>query len=492
MRLEHKSVAVSPGAALADAPKGTVECLVAITGVEDNVGDIIMPAAFARTLATRRPKGVFSHDTTTWVSRAEKVEEWLPGDPRLPKTTKDGQPWPAGAGAVYVRALFNLNTKAGRSAYENVAFYSESNEQEWSIGYSVPPGGARKDSRTGVRKIYDLDWYEFSPVLFGAASQTTTLSVKSGLSGRKADAWEQRPGIAPPEQEQVQVPVEQARSMVSLAVPVDVAEAVAVAGGLAPQELHVTLAYLGQGVEEDMLAEAALVVEQVAVEAGPLEGVIGGIGVFPENEDGVPVWVPVDVPGLAELRARVTAALDEAGIWYATGHGFTPHVTLAYLEPGQAPPPPVPAVPVSFGAITLAVEDEHENFPLTGDGTTMPAAGDLTADLDADRGDDDFDMQVKQFIGFGWETKAGRVLSDRNLKRMRQAVDILTEIMKEAGGWEEPPGNGPARRGFPELPPEPSITPDSTAPSALPTELKALTGEQVRAGRDILGFLAAR
>ncbi|MEQ4724725.1 hypothetical protein [Nonomuraea sp. B19D2] len=92
VQLEHKSAAVSPIAAAADDPVGTIRCLVAITGIEDNVGDITMPGAFSRTIALRKPKGIHSHDTKAWVSRAEEYEEWLPGDPRLPEEAKDGKP----------------------------------------------------------------------------------------------------------------------------------------------------------------------------------------------------------------------------------------------------------------------------------------------------------------------------------------------------------------------------------------------------------------
>ncbi|GAA2411399.1 hypothetical protein GCM10010404_81650 [Nonomuraea africana] len=484
VQLEHKSVAVSPLAIAADDPVGTVRCLVSITGIEDNVGDIIMPGAFTRTIALRRPKGIHSHDTKKWVSRAEQYEEWLPGDPRLPKHTKDGKPWPAEAGAVFVRALYNLNTKAGRDAYEEAKFYGESSEGEWSIGYSVPPGGARKDTKSGVRRIYDLDWFEYSQVLFGAASHTMTLSVKSGIVSKAdlAGEWDELLDGYDDGADAAGEPqsVDELRAMVSLTIPADVAQAVAVDGGLEAGELHVTLAYLGKGLDEAALADAAVVVEQVAAASEPLSGIIGGIGAFPEGEDGVPAWVPVDVPGLAELRQRVVAALDEAGIWYAADHGFTPHMTLTYLEPGTPLPSPVAATPVTFGAVTLAVEDDHEDFPLAG-----------TADASTPPADEVPEPGLKQ-EGGRWETKAGRVLSDRNLKRMRQAVEILQEIMKEAGGWEELDEHDPARHQPPEMPPEPTIMPDSTAPSAMPNELKHLTAEELGAGRAVLEFLAAR
>ncbi|MFG6197769.1 2'-5' RNA ligase family protein [Nonomuraea sp. JJY05] len=502
MQLEQKSVAVSPIAAAADDPVGTIRCLVAITGIEDNVGDIIMPGAFSRTIALRKPKGIHSHDTKAWVSRAEEYEEWLPGDPRLPKETKDGKPWPAGAGAMFVRAFYNLNTKRGCQAYEEAKFYSETNEQEWSIGYSVPPGGARKDTKTGIRRIYDLDWFEYSQVLFGAASHTMTLSVKSGLpdTERKADpgaddGWgDLLDGYDEPAADEGEEPrsVDELRSMVSLTIPADVAQQVAVDGGLPAAELHVTLAYLGEGLDDAALAEAALIVEKVAAEAGPLSGIIGGVGVFPEGDDGIPAWVPVDVPGLTELRQKVVAALDEAGIWYAGDHGFTPHMTLTYLQPGNPMPAPVEVTPVTFGTLTLAVEDDHEDFPLAGPAEpAQPAAAPELAEPveDLETPEDDDGLALKHHSP-GLEVKAGRVLSDRNLRRMQQAVDMLKEIMREAG-VDVPDEHDPTRRQPPELPPEPMVHPDSTAPSALPEEVKTLTAEQLHAGQAILEFLAA-
>lgn len=182
--LEHKSlgtkggsIAPASGVLSAEDDTGVVECLVSITGVMDDVDDIIVPGAYTKTLARRTPKGVWSHDTKTWTARTEKVEEWMPGDPRLPTETRTGEPWPRAAGAMYVKCRFNLATSAGQDAYHNVRFFSETNECEWSIGYVVPPGGAQR--KNGVRYIHDIDWYEYSPVLFGAAPLSGTLTVKS-------------------------------------------------------------------------------------------------------------------------------------------------------------------------------------------------------------------------------------------------------------------------------------------------------------------------
>lgn len=180
--IERKSApGVDGGVLKVDDNTGVVEALVSVTGVEDEVKDIILPGAYADTLKKRKPKGVFSHDWGRWVARTEAVEEWLPGDPRLPAQTREGKAWPKEAGALYVRMRFNVKTREGLDAYENVKFFSETGECEWSIGYHVPAGKSTRD-RAGVRHIKSLELFEYSPVLFGAAPLSGTLAVKSRLA----------------------------------------------------------------------------------------------------------------------------------------------------------------------------------------------------------------------------------------------------------------------------------------------------------------------
>jgi HK97 family phage prohead protease len=178
--LEYKATTAAAGqdSALlgADDQTGVVEAIVSVTGVVDNDHDIIEPGAYKSTLVRRRPKGIFSHDWGRWAAKTEEIVELLPGDARLPKTTRAGGSWPAEAGGLYVKARYNLNTPEGRSAYENVKFFGD--ECEWSIGYKVPSGRAVR-GKDGVRRIKEVDLYEYSPVLFGSASLSGTLSVKA-------------------------------------------------------------------------------------------------------------------------------------------------------------------------------------------------------------------------------------------------------------------------------------------------------------------------
>lgn len=180
--LLHKAAAdpLAGGATLEVKPEGIVVAIVSVTGVIDSVNDLIEPGAYAETLTKRRPKVVWSHSWTEPVGRVLHIEEWLPGDPRLPKLTKDGQPWPAAAGALVATMQFNLKNDQGLRAFQTVEFYTESKEAEYSIGYQVPAGASTKNT-AGIRRIKKLDLFEVSPVLFGAAPLSMTLSLKSEI-----------------------------------------------------------------------------------------------------------------------------------------------------------------------------------------------------------------------------------------------------------------------------------------------------------------------
>lgn len=181
--LEHKTVGVK-GMNVVDADEGIVETIISVTGIVDNVKDRIVPGAYSKTLAKRKPKGVWSHDWDTPVSKTLGVKELMPGDPELPATMPNGDPWPANAGALKVKTQFNLETQRGREAYSDVVFFAD--EQEWSIGYNVPVGGAKVDQKSGVRDIGHLELYEYSPVLFGAMPLARTTSVKEAQMAFKA------------------------------------------------------------------------------------------------------------------------------------------------------------------------------------------------------------------------------------------------------------------------------------------------------------------
>jgi HK97 family phage prohead protease len=154
--------------------RGTSRAIYAVTGVVDEVNDLIVPGAFAHTLASRRVKAVWHHEWKDAVGVVLDVEEWRPGDPRFA-----GVPdWPPEAGALVATVEYNRRTSKGRDTYEQVKQWHEHNEAAFSIGYRVPTDGATRRG-DGVRVIHRLDLFEVSPVLHGAHPMTRALEVKS-------------------------------------------------------------------------------------------------------------------------------------------------------------------------------------------------------------------------------------------------------------------------------------------------------------------------
>lgn len=457
-----------------DAPEGIIVAIVSVTGVVDEVDDIIVPGAYAETLAKRRPKVCWAHSWEHPIGRVLYIEELLPGDSRLPDLTRDGKPWPKEAGALVASMQFNLRTDEGRNAFEAARFYSESGECEYSIGYQVPPG--KSASKGGIRYIKMLELYELSVVLFGAHTMTGTLSIKAATAAmakalpttqtckfgdEKADRrviWADGRAYIPTcseheaearrvieeenDDEVVRVDViEEKRhrgvdlSALSLAIKApfkpkpkgddeensnpfakkdeegsegddaedpegddedgaddadteekdgseshpDFTDGIMVAiypdpaaadqvvdhisgpDATTPRdELHVTLAYLGKIGDPGIMTEEQVVdaVTRAIEGQKPLDGIIGGIGMFPEGDHGAPTYAPVDIPGLSLLREQITHELHGAE---DGGHGFTPHMTLGY-DIGVIEP--LPPIPVSITEVRVVYGSSSRSIPL--------------------------------------------------------------------------------------------------------------------------------
>lgn len=206
--LQHKSSPADVGAqTLSVTPEGLVTAIVSVTGVVDEVKDLLIPGCYTETLVKRRPKVIRAHNWNEPVGRVLSIEEWMPGDPRLPKETKDGHPWPAAAGALVATLQYNLDTERGRVAFADVSFYSETKEAEFSIGYQVPQGAAVR-TKDGIRHVRKLDLYEISDVLFGAAPLSMTLAVKNSKADGGGEEGAEQP-VAEPGEEAAEKPGEQ-------------------------------------------------------------------------------------------------------------------------------------------------------------------------------------------------------------------------------------------------------------------------------------------
>lgn len=161
--------------------------------------------------------------------------------------------------------------------------------------------------------------------------------------------------------------------MVALQIPQDIASKLgsrAVPAG----EMHCTLAYLGKmdEVHPDTVKRALAVVKDVALGFRPLKARLGGYGLFKasKSSDGRDVmYASYDAPILPELRQQIFNGLRDAGVpLKGLSHGFTPHVTTDYIEPGKViDPPSIPEDEFEAAHVSLYIGDARIDIPLGGD-----------------------------------------------------------------------------------------------------------------------------
>lgn len=137
-------------------------------------------------------------------------------------------------------------------------------------------------------------------------------------------------------------------------------------------EMHMTLAFLGDSAALQDNKEAIMqAVGDFAAGEFSIRGVVSGVGRFVNSGNTDALYASFDAPDLPDFRQRLIETLEAAGIVMDGEHGFTPHITLAYL-PKEAPMPDVRLQPFDlvFNRIVLAWGDNLTTFDLKG----MPAA----------------------------------------------------------------------------------------------------------------------
>lgn len=153
---------------LKDASKGEVSARIATLNVKDHDGDVVLP-------------GFFPEESQVVIS-AYGHQTWQGALPVGRGTVR-----PEGDAAIFDGKFF-MDTSQGRDTFLTVKQVADL--QEWSWGYDVLPGAAKKGEKDGeqVRFLGPLEdgsaggkIHEVSPVLVGASVGTGTLSIK----GRK-------------------------------------------------------------------------------------------------------------------------------------------------------------------------------------------------------------------------------------------------------------------------------------------------------------------
>lgn len=103
-----------------------------------------------------------------------------------------------------------------------------------------------------------------------------------------------------------------------------------------PEDAHITLAFLGDDVSDEVFGAVNEAMVEVVATTGPIplsfthQSLLGPDGT-------ALVWEAIS-PELHELRRRVVRALNKANLPWSDQYAFRPHMTLRYLEPGEAKP----------------------------------------------------------------------------------------------------------------------------------------------------------
>ncbi len=173
----------------------------------------------------------------------------------------------------------------------------------------------------------------------------------------------------------VEVPVAEEANhtgiMIAFMLDEKTAKQLVIPNGEPAQNLHCTLAYLGDVSEFtgdlDLLKKA---LDSFASEATiPLEGRVSGVGRFSPSDSSdalSPVIALVDMQGLHHFRDTLVERLHAIGVQVASDFAYTPHITLAYIDP-DADMPIIdikPPVYLNFDQVCLVVADERTYFPL--------------------------------------------------------------------------------------------------------------------------------
>lgn len=121
-----------------------------------------------------------------------------------------------------------------------------------------------------------------------------------------------------------------------------IAKNVVPAGKMAPEIDHVTLLYIPKSesaVAESRVDEIVKELRDTCEHIKPLKAKIQGWAYFDgaqkDGEKKTALVGLIDCPGLEDLHVELKSTMGRLGLKDAGTHGFTPHVTFAYLDQGE-------------------------------------------------------------------------------------------------------------------------------------------------------------
>jgi 2'-5' RNA ligase len=160
-------------------------------------------------------------------------------------------------------------------------------------------------------------------------------------------------------------------AMLALYPDAETAKALALPGGLDPDDMHVTVVYVGDAADVDPVALKT--VAQQLSHRGRITAQVSGAARFVGGENDILVAL-VDSPDLEDLRRDALDRCGAQGIAVPREHGYTPHCTRQYVTP-DAPGPGDRIEPRTaiFTAVSAVHGNTRTDYPLD----DVPAIGPL-------------------------------------------------------------------------------------------------------------------
>ena len=172
------------------------------------------------------------------------------------------------------------------------------------------------------------------------------------------------------EPEESQPDTHQDGIMLAFSIPQGIAHQIADDNGEPPEDMHMTLAYLGHidDWDAEQLEQLPGIVSVYAANSKPMSGNIGGTGRFAasDSSNGQDVlYRSVDLPDLPSWRQGLIEWLEGAGFPQKSEHGYMPHITIKYLPSDElAEIGAQEQIPIEFGELMCQIGEKVYNFPL--------------------------------------------------------------------------------------------------------------------------------
>jgi 2'-5' RNA ligase len=135
--------------------------------------------------------------------------------------------------------------------------------------------------------------------------------------------------------------------MVAFVPPPEIAAQLAQDGGQTADDLHITLAYLGHVADytPEQLSLLPQLVSAWAMRQKPVTIRIGGVGTFNNAYKNQHVlWAHPDIPGGVQMHVSLVRELERYKFRLPSEHGWTPHMTLQYVNQHHRFMPQLPQI----------------------------------------------------------------------------------------------------------------------------------------------------